>query len=369
MLVRDDDVLSRLGGDEFGLLMINVNRDEATRMSNRIYDFFQNYIFKHEDFAFSVTASIGVVHIDKSCANMKDVLAAADIACYSAKDNGRNSLSVYSKTDVGMAERSVELSWLPRLQKALQEDQFRLYLQPVASLLKTPSEQRITHFEFLLRLTDSDGKEMSPWQIIQAAERYDLMREIDKWVIRNALRTVSELQSGPGAQCSYSINLSGQSAADPSLKSFIATQMNAHQIDPSKIWFELTETAAISHFSVAVDLIKNIRSVGSKVALDDFGSGLSSFGYLKNLPVDIIKIDGQFVKEISHNPIDREMVRAIHQVGQSMNIVSVAEFVEDQATVEELLKIGVNYAQGYFIGKPQRIEDAIAKLTDKPKAA
>jgi EAL domain-containing protein (putative c-di-GMP-specific phosphodiesterase class I) len=145
--------------------------------------------------------------------------------------------------------------------------------------------------------------------------------------------------------------------------------MNLNQIDPSRIWFELTETAAISHFSVAVDLISSIRSFGSKVALDDFGSGLSSFGYLKNLPVDLIKIDGQFIKEIANNPIDRQMVKAIHQVGQSMNILSVAEFVEDQETIDELLKIGIDYAQGYFIGKPQKAKDAVAQISNNPKAA
>ncbi|MFK8079811.1 MAG: EAL domain-containing protein [Granulosicoccus sp.] len=368
LMIRDQDILSRLGGDEFGVLLVGVDKQHATEVANRIYTFFQKFIYTHQGNTFSVTASIGIVHIDSLCANSKDVMAAADIACYAAKDSGRNSMSVYSKNDENMSERSEEMNWLPRLQTALQNDEFRLHVQAVASL-DPKATQAVTHFEFLLRLADVDGNEVTPWQFIQAAERYDLMRDIDRWVIRNALRSVAQQSTGAGSNCSFSINLSGQSAADPTLKSFIQDQFQIHKVDPSKVWFELTETAAISHFSVAVDLIKSIKATGAKVALDDFGSGLSSFGYLKNLPVDIIKIDGQFVKEIVKNPIDREMVRAIHRVGESMNIETVAEFVEDEATVEELKRIGVNYAQGYYIGKPAPIAQAIALLGENPRAA
>ena len=368
-LIRKQDILSRLGGDEFGLILVGLNEEEAAKVSARIYEFFQTFIFAHNGNSFSITASIGIVHINSQCATSKDIMAAADIACYAAKDSGRNRISVYSTTDEGMVERSEELSWLPRLQKALHNDEFRLHAQAVASLHPHKGEYPITHFEFLLRLANPDGTEVTPWQFIQAAERYDLMREIDRWVICNALKTVAQYADGAGSGCSYSINLSGQSAADPSLKLFIQDQIALHQVDPSTIWFELTETAAISHFSIAVDLIKNIRSTGAKVALDDFGSGLSSFGYLKNLPVDVIKIDGQFVKEIVKNPIDREMVRAIHRVGESMNIATVAEFVENQAIVDELVRIGVNYAQGYHIGKPLPVAQALAALADSSKAA
>ncbi len=369
LMIRDQDILSRLGGDEFGLILVDVDQATATQIAQRVYDFFQKFNFTHQGNTFSVTASIGVVHIDTKCANSKDVMASADIACYAAKDSGRNSMSIYSKSDEGMAERSEELNWLPRLQTALQNDEFRLHAQAVASLNPEPGAPPISHFEFLLRLANKDGTEVTPWQFIQAAERYDLMRDIDRWVISNALQHVAEQAVGAASECSFSINLSGQSAADPTLKSFIQSQISLHKVDPCRVWFELTETAAISHFSIAVDLIKSIRSTGAKVALDDFGSGLSSFGYLKNLPVDIIKIDGQFIKEIVKNPIDREMVRAIHRVGESMNIETVAEFVENQAIVEELRRIGVNYAQGYHIGKPLPVAQAIALLSQPTKAA
>ncbi len=369
LLIREQDILSRLGGDEFGLIIVGVDNETATHVAERIYEFFQSFNFTDQGNTFSVTASIGVVHIDTKCANSKDIMAAADIACYAAKDSGRNSMSVFSKNDENMAERSEELNWLPRLQTALKNDEFRLHVQAVASLDNNTDQLPVSHFEFLLRLADEDGTEVTPWQFIQAAERYDLMRDIDRWVISNALRIVAENSNGPGAECGFSINLSGQSAADPSLKSFIQEQIALHNVDPCRIWFELTETAAISHFSVAVDLIKNIRSTGAKVALDDFGSGLSSFGYLKNLPVDIIKIDGQFIKEIVKNPIDRQMVCAIHGVGQSMNIQTVAEFVEDQDIVDELKRIGVTYAQGYHIGKPMPVAQAMQLLANSQKAA
>lgn len=369
LLIREQDILSRLGGDEFGLIIVGVDNETATHVAERIYKFFQSFNFTDQGNTFSITASIGVVHIDTMCANSKDIMAAADIACYAAKDSGRNSMSVFSKNDENMAERSEELNWLPRLQTALKNDEFRLHVQAVASLDNNTDQLPVSHFEFLLRLANEDGSEVTPWQFIQAAERYDLMRDIDRWVICNALRIVAENSSGPGADCGFSINLSGQSAADPSLKSFIQEQIALHNVDPCRIWFELTETAAISHFSVAVDLIKNIRSTGAKVALDDFGSGLSSFGYLKNLPVDIIKIDGQFIKEIVKNPIDRQMVCAIHGVGQSMNIQTVAEFVEDQDIVDELKRIGVTYAQGYHIGKPMPVAQAMQLLANSQKAA
>lgn len=370
-LTREGDILSRLGGDEFGLLFLDVTEQEVRECSQRIYDFFQNYVFNYENKAFAVRASIGVVHIDPSCDDMKDVLASADMACYAAKDSGRNSLYFYSKTDDTIAERSAELGWLPRLRKAIENDEFKLVVQAVASVdgLQKGDAYAIEHYEFLLRLQNEDGSISTPWQFIQAAERYDLMTEIDRWVIENAFKTVAALGDGPGSNCSFSINLSGQSAADPSLKGFIEEKLKYYNVDPAMIWFELTETAAISQFSVAVDLINSIKSLGSLVALDDFGSGLSSFGYLKNLPVDILKIDGQFVKEIAKNPIDREMVSAIHQVGMSMGIKTVAEFVEDQDIVDVLAEIGVHYAQGYHLGKPIPIEEAIELLPGEFKNA
>ena len=351
-LIRPRDVLSRLGGDEFGLIITDADPADAKKMADKLYAFFQNYIFHHEDKAFAVRASIGVVFIDKHSGTMSEILSAADIACYEAKDRGRNGLCVYSEDNETMSERSNELNWLPQLQKSLSNNSFQLYVQSVASIGVNHPNSPVTHYEFLLRMVQEDGTEITPWQFIQAAERYDLMRDIDKWVIKNAIGIVNDLPNDISEQYTFSINLSGQSCADPNLIDFIREQFETNDVHPSQFWFELTETAAISHFSVAYDLFKNIRTLGAKVALDDFGSGLSSFGYLKNLPVDIIKIDGQFVKDIATDQINLEMVRAIHHVGRSMGIQTVAEFVETPEAIEQLINIGVNYAQGYHIGRP-----------------
>ncbi len=373
-MIREEDVLARLGGDEFGLLLTNVTPEQTRNISDRLFKLFQGFIFHHEDKAFAVRASIGVVHIDSRCNNLKDVMAAADIACYAAKDSGRNSLYVYSADDRALAQRSEELSWLPRLQNALQDDKFILYIQPIASLHRevsagaTQISPTIEHFEFLLRLRNPDGSEFTPWQFIRAAERYDLMRQIDRWVIRTALRTIAELDGGPGGHCSYSINLSGQSVADPTLADYIREQFDNYKPDPTRVWFELTETAAISNFSIAVDLFKSIRECGSLIALDDFGSGLSSFGYLKNMPIDIIKIDGQFVQGIADSKFDRHMVLAIHQLSETMGVKTVAEYVENEDILKELMDIGIDYAQGHLIGKPATVEDTLSRCFSAPDA-
>ena len=366
-LCRDNELLSRLGGDEFGLLFVDADAGEALRTVERIHAFFQDYVFRHGDDAFAVRASIGLVPIDERSGCIGDVLAAADLACYAAKEGGRNGFYVYASDDATMTQRSSELSRLPELQRALTEDRFELHVQAVAALSDGPPPRAaapfdITHFEFLLRLTGEDGAPVTPFRIIEAAERYGLMRQIDRWVISHALATIAGLDDGPGRDCSFSINLSGQSAADPTLIDYIEDEYARHAIEPSRVWFELTETAAISHFSVAVELATRIRALGSKVALDDFGSGLSSFGYLKTIPVDVLKIDGQFVRHMVDSAVDRTMVRAIDEVAKSMGIVTVAEFVENEAIGDELRRIGIDYAQGYHIGRPCPLPEALAAL-------
>lgn len=367
-LVRKGDVLSRLGGDEFGLIIVDAAPIDARRVANSLYEFFQNYVFTADDKSFAVRASIGVVFVDQNSGPLNEVLSAADIACYEAKDAGRNSVFFYSDSEERMEARSSELNWLPQLQKALTDDDFHIYAQPLAAISGDNSHHPVTHFEFLLRLVQQDGTVVTPWAFIQAAERYDLMRDIDRWVIKNAIRHVAMLPPEVARNFHFSINLSGQSAADSSVIDFIREQIEINQVPAELFWFELTETAAISHFSVANELFKSIRTLGAKVALDDFGSGLSSFGYLKNLPVDVLKIDGQFVRNIAEDKIDFEMVRAIHQVGRSMGIATVAEFVENEVGLQKLIDIGVDYAQGYHIGKPVPVEEAFAEFCMKKAA-
>ena len=367
-IVRKGDVFARLGGDEFGLVIVDANINDAQQIAEKIYDFFQSYVFQHEDTAFSVRASIGFVPINEHSGELSDVLAAADIACYTAKDGGRNSMNIYSEDDEKMVNRYKEMSWLPRLQSALQNDNFELLVQAVTPIGKAALQHNVQHYEFLLRLVDTDGQLITPFHFIPAAERYDIMPDIDRWVIENAIKSVSELPATLSRDTSFSINLSGQSVTDASLLTFIKSKLEQYAVSPNQLWFELTETAAITHFATARDFMEQIRQLGAKVALDDFGSGLSSFGYLKNFPIDVLKIDGQFVKELATNSVDVEMVRSIDNIGKAMNIVTVAEFVESAEIVEVLTAIGVDYAQGYYIGKPCSIQSAF-ELDEQSKAA
>lgn len=379
--LRSTDVLARLGGDEFGIIICDCDRDDAIKVANVIYDFFQHFVFEHEGDAFKVHASIGLVEINADNCDLKTVMSAADVACYTAKESGRNALVVYSDTDETVTQHRDEMNWLPRLTAALNEDKFELLVQAIATInpggvkravvesigsvqpvLATEKvTTQISHYEFLIRLQGNDGKLITPFAFIQAAERYDLMRSIDRWVIKNAIQTVKKYENRLSPDCVFSVNISGQSAADPSLLSYIEEQLNENNASAGRFWFEITETAAISHFTTAVTLIRGIQALGAKVALDDFGSGLSSFAYLRNLPVDVLKIDGQFVKDVHDSDVAREMVRAIDHVGKSMGIKTVAEFVEDEKILQILATIGVDYAQGYLIAKPCLLAEALAE--------
>jgi len=357
-MLRERDILCRLGGDEFGMIIVDVSRTAAREIAERIHRAFQSLVFSHDGHAFAVRASLGLVHRGETDGSADGLMAAADIACYAAKEGGRNGLHQFRAGDGGTTMRSNELNWLPRLQRALDRDEFRLHAQPIVPIGADPGGSSIVHYELLLRLHDDDGREIPAGQIVQAAERYGLMREIDRWVIARAMTEIAGATAA-GVRAGFSINLSGQSAADATLIEFIRTQYAQHGIDPSRVWFEITETAAISHFATAVELAGQIRALGSRIALDDFGSGLSSFGYLKNLPVDVLKIDGQFVRELASNPIDREMVRAISQIARVMGIRTVAEFVEDRRTLEVLAEIGIDYAQGYHIARPAPLDEVL----------
>jgi len=351
---RGSDTLSRIGGDEFALLISDVDAAQALNVANKYFELFQKMVFSEDGNTFQVRCSFGLVHFDEAHGSMAEVMAAADMACYAAKDLGRNKLFVYQADDETISSKSSELNWLQRLKQALDEDLFQLRAQP----LVTVNNLQIDHFEFLLRLVDRDGKETSPWSIINAAERYNMMQEVDHWVIKNAFKTISELPEKYDGIV-FGINLSGQSATDPNLINFLKEQFKLHNIEPRRLCFEITETAAIEHFRIAVDLANDLRKLGCTMALDDFGSGLSSFGYLKNLPVDMLKIDGQFIRELASNPIDQAMVKAIRDVAVSMNLITVAEFVEDEETVAVLSEIGIDIAQGFHFGKPVPVDHAL----------
>ena len=285
------------------------------------------------------------------------MLSEVDIACYTAKDAGRNGYVIFNSEDDETKKRQGEMLYLPMLQSALKDNRFVIYTQPIVS---TDKKQTTTHhYECLLRLINEDGSIITPYKFIVAAERYDLIRDIDRWVIENVFLQIAKFKGTHLEDITFSINLSGQSAVDPSMPEFIDTMLTDYHIKTSNICFELTETAVITNLTQAQKLIAFLRNRGCTIALDDFGAGASSFVYLKNLEVDYIKIDGQFVKEITSNKVDLEMVRSINKVGEVLGIKTIAEFVENQDIMDALGTINVDYAQGYHIGKPSPMENLL----------
>ena len=357
-VIGKSDLLARLGGDEFGILVHNKSYDEAIALGQRLKTYFQGCYFTQGEDSFAIRASLGFVYIDEQFNNPEDVMSAADIACYTAKDRGRNDIYEYKHNSEVKNERKDELLLLPKLQNALKLNDFTLYVQSIVPLKESDSnaQSEYSHYEILLRMIDDEGKIFTPYQLIVAAERYDLMRDVDRWVISNAFENIAQLNkteySTPENLSIFSINISGQSAADTSLCDFIDEQLALHEVFPAQLCFELTETTAIGNMAYARAFVDFLHDRGCSVALDDFGSGVSTFGYLKNFPVDYLKIDGQFIKNIDSNPVDREMVRCMHAVAEIQGIKTIGEFVENKQIADILKELNVGYAQGYYYNKP-----------------
>ena len=354
--VRESDTFARLGGDEFGVLLENCPLDQALRVATILLDEVRIFRFIWLDKTFTVGVSIGLVAITEASGNSANVLAAADTACYAAKDKGRNRVQVYSPDDSEMAERHGEMHWVARIAKAFEEDRFQLHYQPIVPVQEA-AQNKEQHFEVLLRMLDDDNSLVPPSFFIPAAERYNLMVEIDRWVI---LSTVNWLIANAERTVICAINLSGQSVNDDRFLAFLIDQIKGTNVPPHKICFEITETAAIANLAKASSFIKTVKSLGCSFSLDDFGSGMSSFCYLKNLPVDYLKIDGSFVRDMINDPIDCAMVESINNIGHVLGIKTIAEFVESRVILEKLRAIGVDYAQGYGISKPGPLEEMTA---------
>jgi diguanylate cyclase (GGDEF)-like protein/PAS domain S-box-containing protein len=350
--VRWRDTLARLGGDEFGILLESCSLDEAMRTAETLREAVRNFKFTWEERTFRLGASIGVVPISAENADVASVLSAADSACQAAKEAGRNRVHSFEENDIDLMRRRREMQWAARINTALEEGRFELFRQTILPLQK-PEEG--AHYELLLRMRDESGKIVAPDNFMTAAERYGITPSIDRWVIENAFRwLVSEADEREKlAMCS--INLSGQSLGDDKFLPYVIDQFHRSGLDATKICFEITETAAIASFSQANRFIQALKELGCKFALDDFGTGLSSFGYLKHFPVDFLKIDGSFVKEILHDPIDREMVRSINEIGHLTGKQTIAEFAENVEIINMLRSLGVDYAQGYGVSQPQRV--------------
>jgi len=349
--VRERDTLARLGGDEFGILLGNCRLDKAEEIAEEFCHTVKEFRFVWQEKSFEIGASIGLVAIEADSSSTTDLLSAADSACYVAKDKGRNRVYVYQPDDEELVARHGEMQWVSRINQALEENRFELFYQPIVPLQNTKEQM---HVEVLLRMRDEDGKLIFPMAFIPAAERFDLMPAIDRWVVRNVF---SFCEASGRDDLTYAVNLSGASLSDAGLMGYLREQFSTYNVLPCNISFEITETAAISNLSEAIHFISELKMLGCSFSLDDFGSGLSSFAYLKNLPVDYLKIDGGFIRSIVDNPIDSAMVESINHIGHVMEIKTIAEFVENDEIYKCVKNLGVDYAQGYYIAKPQPLTD------------
>jgi len=351
--LRPQDLLARLGGDEFGLLAPATGAAQARALAERMRDCIENVVFPWEGRTYTVSASIGVVVAGETGATLKDILAWADSACYQAKENGRNRVHIY-REDVDTTRRQGEMEWATRLRRALEEDRLLLDYQEVVPLAPEPGDHA-PRLELLLRLRDEDGNVVMPGAFLPAAERYGLMPVIDRWVIRTALANANNLHPRGAELRTFAINLSGASIEDQGLADYILACIAEYRVEPRRVCLEITETVAVRNLRRVVPVIERLRAAGCRIALDDFGAGMSSFGYLKNLPVDIIKIDGAFIRDLETDPVSRIIVSAIAQIGHQRGLRVVAEWVDDPRMLPLLRERGVDLAQGFALHRPERV--------------
>jgi diguanylate cyclase (GGDEF)-like protein/PAS domain S-box-containing protein len=357
--LRKRDTFARLGGDEFGILLEHCSLTQAHRVTEDIRAAIANYRFHWEGQPFQIGASMGLVSVDADSATIVELLRRADVACYAAKDAGRNRLHIYRENDSQLAKRRGEMQWVGWIQRALEEDRFELFQQPIAPLAATSLPSTDFRFEVLLRLRAEDGAIVAPGAFLPSAERYGLATQIDRWVIRQALLQLAAHPAFVERLARCAINLSGHSLADDAMADFIEGELTQAGIAPEKLCFEVTETAAIANLGAATELFGRLQALGCTFALDDFGSGLSSFAYLKSLPVDYLKIDGVFVKGIAGDPIDYAIVKSINELGQATGKRTIAEYAENDAVIDKLRELGVNYAQGYGIARPAPLSELL----------
>lgn len=365
--MREADIVGRLGGDEFGVLLLNCPPEHSRYLADEIRKSVKAFRFFWDASVFEIGVSIGMVEIDEDSKSLSELLSAADQACYMAKEQGRNRVHHYRETDLMLRKRHGQTLWVGRLHEALDKHQFALYAQPIMEV----SSGTVAHAEVLLRMRDGDGGVVLPGAFIPAAERFDVMPAIDRWVIESVCRWLKiernrhdqgpdghrlngHGQNGDGwngkTASSLAINLSGVSLNDRFLGEFIREKFDQFEIDPARICFEITETAVINDLERASTFMESMKKLGCRFSLDDFGSGLSSFAYLKTLPVDYLKIDGLFIRDITANEVNHAMAKAINEIGHVMGMSTIAEFVETDAILSKVREIGIDYAQGFAVG-------------------
>ena len=350
----DDALLARLGGDEFGVLIENCTLEQATEAAQQLCETVKAYQFSKGEHSFDIGASIGVVLIDSASGNIKNLTRSADLACYAAKDAGKNRVHVFKDDDAELNLKAAEVSWASEISRALEENRIVIYSQRIGSV--TSSTQHV-HHEILVRLIDREGNIVLPDNFIPAAERYKMMPRLDMEIIE---RSLSALSSGYfkdlGTNGFISINLSGQSFGEEDFLGKVKGLMDKYQVDPEQVCFEITESAAIANRVLVKEFMSGMKELGVKFALDDFGTGLSSLTYLKQFPVDYLKIDGSFIKDIMTDDIDRTLVDAINQMAHTMGLKTIAEYVESKEIFSLLGTINIDYAQGYYIQKPTLVD-------------
>lgn len=352
--LRKGDVLARLGGDEFGLLLFDCSLRRAQTMVRNLIGVLNDDRFVHDESVFEIGASIGLTQIASPSSSIDQLMAEADLACYAAKDAGRNRVQVYQDDDLQLARRREEMSKASLIRWALDQGRFTLFAQPIRSLAH--SEKDPARYEILLRMVRQDGSMLSPGDFVSSAERYGLMNEIDRWVLRQSFAEFPDLLADQ-PHANININLSGLTLNEASLVPFIMRLFQDYPIAPENVCFEITETAAIRSLSKTKRLMAKLKKIGCRFALDDFGSGLSSFNYLKQLPVDYLKVDGSFIRDVHRDRRSRTMVEAIHQVAKSLDLETVAECVETQEMLETIHAIGIDFVQGHIVGRPQPLSN------------
>lgn len=356
--LESNGTLARLGGDEFGLLLENCNIEKSQAIASRLIEMIQQFHFSWNENTFTIGASIGIAAISQSASSCEEIISNADSACSLAKENGRNRVQVFTEENDKLLTQQRQMHWVSRINHALEENRFQLYFQEIMPL-KGHEKSFILHGEILLRMIDKEGDIVSPSNFLPAAERYNMITLIDEWVVDKTIQWLASRKD----KVLISVNLSGMSLSNHDFLNFIVSRIKQYKINPELLCFEITETAAISHLSTAIHFMNVLKKLGCSFALDDFGSGLSSFSYLTSLPVDYLKIDGAFVMDIDKDPMHYAMVKSINEVGQVMGIKTIAEFAASEGIIRSLREVGVDNAQGHAIARPVPLSSISPEIT------
>jgi len=351
--VRDSDTVARLGGDEFGMLLVGCPLDKARQIADDVCRSIAAYRFVWHDRVFNIGVSIGLIEIGREAGTVEQLLAAADSACYSAKKEGAGRVTVYSARDEALARSTGEIEWLQKLQTALKEERFTLYYQPIVSAYGADTIG--PSMEVLLRMLDETGAEIAPLEFMAAAERYRLMASVDRWVVQTTLGALARNAFQLAPDRSVAINISGQTLGDPLFLEFVVDCLDSTGVGPDQVCFEITETAVIGNMDHARRFVGVLHGMGCKFTIDDFGSGVASFSSLKNLPLDYLKLDGSFMRNLAKDSVSQTMVTAMIKLARTLNFKIIAEQVEDSAALDVARKMGVDFVQGYVIARPARL--------------